>query len=794
MKEKKFILWYRDISKKDVPLVGGKNASLGEMISQLEKKGINIPNGFALTSFAFWHFLKENKIDEKLKEIFKKLNPKDPKNLKKTGEKARNLILRSKFPKDLEKEILDFYQKLSQKYGKKEIEVAVRSSATAEDLPSASFAGQHETFLNVFGKENLLKAIKKCFASLFTDRAIAYREEKGFSHLKTALSVGVQKMVRSDLGASGVMFTLDTETGFRNVILINGIFGVGEMIVKGKIIPDEFCVFKPTLEKGYLSIIFKNLGKKTKKYVFKKTGGLKEVSLSKKERESFSLKDSEVITLAKWGILIEKHYGVPQDIEWAKDGIENKLYIVQARPETVYSQKSQTFFEEYQIKTKTPPILTGISVGNKISQGKARKIFSTSQFSLFKKGEILVTKMTDPDWLPVMRMASGIITDEGGRTCHAAIVARELGIPAVVGTQRATEILKNGDQITIDCSGKVGKVFLGKVPFEVRKIDLKELPKLKTKIMVNIGTPEIAFQNAFLPVEGVGLARIEFILAEKIKVHPLVLYHYEKLKKKAKRDKKIKQIINEVDKVTIEHKNKKEFFFKELAEGIAQIACAFWSKPVIVRFSDFKSNEYRKLIGGELFEPEEENPMLGWRGASRYYDPKYKNAFEMEIKAIKRARDIFGLKNIWVMVPFCRTLEEAKKVLKILKENGLERGKNGLKIICMCEIPSNVILAEKFLEFFDGFSIGSNDLTQLTLGLDRDSALVSKIGNENNLAVKEMIKKVIKICKEKKKYCGICGQAPSDFPEFAKFLVNQGIESISLNPDSIIKTILKLKD
>jgi pyruvate,water dikinase len=790
---KKYILWFKEISKEDVPLVGGKNASLGEMFSKLSRKGVQVPNGFAITADAFRYYLSYNKIDEKLKEIFEKFDPKSIESLKETGEKSRNLILKGKFPLELEKEILENYQKLSKFYGQKNVDVAVRSSATAEDLATASFAGQHESYINISGNENVLRAVKKCFASLFTDRAIAYREEKGFKHLKVALSVCVQKMVRSDLASSGVMFTLDTETGFENVVLINSIFGQGEMIVKGKIIPDTFYVFKPTLKKGYRAIIVKNLGRKDRKLVYKKGGGLREVKVPKRDQMRFSLTDDEVLTLAKWAMILEEHYGCHQDIEWAKDGKTNQLFIVQSRPETVHAPKKERIYEEYEIKTTKKPILTGIAIGNKVGQGKVHVIENVSKIGEFKKGEVLVTRMTDPDWVPIMRIASAIVTDEGGRTCHAAIIGRELGIPAIVGTGSATKVLKTGQEVTVDCtSGSVGRIFLGKVPFKVKRYDLEKIPKLPTKIMVNIGAPEIAFKTSFLPNDGVGLARIEFVLAEKIRIHPLALYHYHELKKQAKKDKKIKEIVKKIDELTIEHKDKKEHFIKELAEGVSQIAAAFWPKPVIVRFSDFKTNEYRQLIGGELFEPEESNPMLGWRGASRYYDPKFQPAFEMECKAIKKAREEFGLKNIWVMVPFCRTPEEGKKVLELMKKFGLEKGKDGLKVICMCEIPSNVILAKEFLKIFDGFSIGSNDLTQLVLGLDRDSALVAKVGDERNEAVKEMVKKVIKLCNQKKKYCGICGQAPSDWPEFAEFIMKEGIQSMSINPDTVIKTILNL--
>lgn len=781
-KTKKFILWFKDILKKDTPLVGGKNSSLGEMYSQLTKKGVDIPNGFALTSKSFWYFLRTNGIDKKLKRIFKQFNPKSLQSLKTTGKAARKAILKGKFPKDLEKEIIKSYQQLSRKYGKNKTDVAVRSSATAEDLKTASFAGQHETYLNVRGEKELLKAIKKCMASLFTDRAIAYREEKRFNHLKIALSVGVQKMVRSDLASSGVIFTLDTETGFSGVVLINSIFGIGEMIVQGKITPDEFYVFKPTLKKGYKSIIIRNLGRKTRKHVYNKSGGLKERTVSKKDQSKFSLTDKEVLILAKWTLIIEEHYKDPQDIEWAKDGKSNKLFIVQSRPETVHAPKTGRTYEEYEIKTTKKPILKGIPVGNKIGQGKVRVISSAAKMGQFRKGEVLVTTMTDPDWVPVMRIASAIITNEGGKTAHAAIVSRELGVPCIVGTKKATKLLKTNQEVTVDCTQ--GRVFLGRVPFKIKRYNLAKIPKLPTRIVLNLGAPEIAFKASFLPADGVGLARQEFIIAEKIRIHPLALYHYKKIK-----NKKVKA---EIDRLTAGYKDKKKYFIDKLAEGIAQIAAAFYPREVIVRLSDFKTNEYAALIGGEQFEPKEANPMLGWRGASRYYDKKFQPAFEMECQALKKARDVFGLKNIWVMVPFCRTVKEGKKVISLMAKNSLKKGKDGLKVIVMCEIPSNVILAKEFLDVFDGMSIGSNDLTQLTLGMDRDNANIAHIDDERNKAVMDMISKVIKECKKRKKYVGICGEAPSYFPEFADFLLKEGIEAISLNPDTVIKTTLAL--
>jgi pyruvate,water dikinase len=790
-KDKRYILWFKNTTIKDVPFVGGKNASLGEMYRNLVSKGINIPNGFALTSRAYFYFLEQSGINEELKKEFKQLKAKDIKNLQATGERIRNIILKAEFPKKLEKKIIKNYRNLCQYYKERNLSVAVRSSATAEDLPGASFAGQQETYLNVRGEEDLLLATKKCISSLFTDRAIAYREEMGFDHLEIALSVGIQKMVRSDVGSSGVMFTLDTETGFRNVVLINSIWGVGELIVKGQITPDEFFVFKPTLKQGYKSIIVKNLSKKTKKLIYSRNGGLKLAPVNKNQQLKFSLTDKEVLTLAKWGCLIEEYYSdlnkkwMPQDIEWAKDGKTGKLFIVQARPETVHGAKKKNVYKKYKIDTKKEPILRGIAVGDKIGEGKVRAISSVSKMSEFKKGEILVTKMTDPDWVPIMKIASAIVTDEGSKTAHAAIVSRELGIPCIVGTRKATKILTTGEYITVDCTqGLNGRIFSGKVPYEVKEYSLTKIPKTKVKISINIGSPDLAFKTSFLPVKGVGLAREEFIIAQKIKCHPMALYNFDKLK-----DKKVKRKIEEI---TVEHKDKKEFFIKELAEGIGQIAASFYPEQVIVRFSDFKTNEYAQLIGGEDYEPKEENPMLGWRGASRYYDKKFIPAFKMECEAIKRVRNTFGLKNVALMVPFCRTPEEGKKVLALMKKFKLEKGKDDLKVYVMCEIPSNIMLVDEFLDVFDGMSIGSNDLTQLTMGMDRDNAEIAHIADERNEAVKMMLRKVIKRCRERKKYVGICGEAPSTFPEFAEFLAKEKIETMSLSPDAVIKTLLKI--
>jgi len=793
LKEHKYILWFKEISLKDVALVGGKNASLGEMIHYLIPKGINIPDGFATTAKAYFDFLAKTGIKKKIKEILKDINVSDIKNLQERGRTVRNLIMRSELPEDLKKEIIKYYKLLSEKYGEKQTDVAVRSSATAEDLPNASFAGQQETFLNIKGEKEVLEAVKKCIVSLFTDRAIVYREEMKFNHLEIALSVGIQKMIRADLGAAGVMFSCDTESGFGDVVLINAGYGLGENIVKGRIDPDQYYVFETTLKKGFKPILEKRLGTKLVKLIYNKDPQkpTKNILVPLKDRQKFVLQDEEILSLAKWSVLIEDHYKKSVDTEWAKDGRDNKLYIVQARPETVQSRKNVNILEEYVLEKSTlrlrsgsKILVTGLSVGNKIGQGRVNRIMEARDIEKFKKGEVLITDMTDPDWVPAMKLASAIVTDRGGRTCHAAIVSRELGVPCIVGTGNVTRALKTGDEITVNCSeGEIGKVYQGIIPFKIKKTDISKLPKLPIKIMLNLGEPDQAFKMSFIPNDGVGLAREEFIIANKIKIHPLALVNYKKLPKLLK---------NKIDKSTYGYSDKTEFFVEKLAEGIAKIGAAFYPKEVIVRFSDFKTNEYRSLIGGELYEPLEENPTLGWRGASRYYDEKFAPAFLLECRAIKKIREEMGLNNISVMVPFCRIPEEGEKVLAIIKKTGLAKGEDGLKVYVMCEIPSNIILIKKFLNIFDGMSIGSNDLTQLVLGLDRDNAQIAHIGDERNEAVKEMISKVIKICKEKKKYCGICGQAPSDFPDFAEFLVKEGIESMSLNPDTVIKTILNL--
>jgi pyruvate,water dikinase len=774
------IKWFKDLNIKDIPLVGGKNASLGEMFSKLTKNGIKVPNGFALTSTAYWEFLKYNKIDKKIKQIVNDLNVHDVKKLAIAGKKVREIIMGAEFPKEMEQEIKKAYAQLSKEAGRKNVDVAVRSSATAEDLPDASFAGQQETYLNVCGDKEIMEATKKCIASLFTDRAISYREDKGFDHMAIALSVCVQQMVRSDLSNSGVMFTCDTESGFNGVVLINASYGLGEYVVKGRVVPDQYYVFKKGLENNFKSIISRRLGSKEVKLIYGKTGTIQTL-VNKPDQKKYCLTDEEVLKLAKWGIQIEKHYGHAMDIEWAKDGQTGELFIVQARGETVKSQKQVNVIETYKLQKVGKLILTGMSIGQKIGQGKVRIIESPKQLSNFKAGEVLVTRITDPDWEPIMRIAGAIVTEQGGKTSHAAIVSRELGVPCLVGAKNARKVLKNGVEVTVSCAeGEEGKIYKGRLPFMVEKTEIKKVEPTRTKIMMNVGDPDNAFAISAIPNDGVGLAREEFIFSNFIKAHPLALINYNKLK-----DKKAKAKIKEL---TADYPDKKQYCVEKLAEGIAFIATAFYPNDVIVRLSDFKTNEYSTLIGGKAYEPKEENPMLGWRGASRYYDPKYKPGFKLECEALKKVREEWGLKNVIIMVPFCRTVEEGKKVLAVMKEFGLERGKNGLQVYVMCEIPSNVILAKEYCEIFDGFSIGSNDLTQLTLGVDRDSALVSHVYDEKNLAVKTLIRDVIQTAHKYGKKVGICGQAPSDYPEFAEFLVQEGIDSISLNPDTVLST------
>ncbi|HNW71661.1 MAG TPA: phosphoenolpyruvate synthase [Candidatus Paceibacterota bacterium] len=801
MEEKKvidFIKWFNEVGIEDVPIVGGKNAALGEMYSNLVPLGVNIPDGFALTADAYRYFFKETGLDKKIQDIFSDLNTKNIRNLQSRGKKVREAILKEEFPPLLHDAIVKSYSEMEKKYGN-DIDVAVRSSATAEDLPGASFAGQQETYLDVRGIKNVLLSTRKCIASLFTDRAISYRADKGFSHFDAALSVGIQLMVRSDLSASGVAFTIDTESGFDKVIEINGIYGLGEFIVQGIVIPDEFVIFKPTLENGHKPIISKKLGKKNIKLIYAKGGGTKKVTVPKNEVEKFCLTEEEVMKLANWCLQIEKYFSKkhnryqPMDIEWAKDGRTGKLFIVQARPETVQSGKDKNILKEYKLDKKSNVLTTGIAVGGKVGAGKVRVLHSTKDISQFKQGEVLVTEITDPDWEPIMKIASAIVTDKGGRTSHAAIVSRELGIPCIVGTGNATKILQNGNDVTVGCAeGEVGSVYEGILPFEILEHRLDKIPEVKTKIMINIGSPDEAFKNYFLPVKGVGLGRLEFIIISHIKIHPNALIDYKKISEDRKNPDS-KKILQKIDELTEGYKDKTKYYVDQLSLGIAKIAATFYPNDVIIRFSDFKTNEYRTLIGGEKYEPQEENPMLGWRGASRYYDPKFKEAFGLECKAMKIVREEMGLTNVIPMIPFCRTPEEGKEVLKTMKEFGLDRAVDkNLKVYVMCEIPSNILLADEFLEIFDGMSIGSNDLTQLTLGLDRDSGIVTHIANEKNPSVKKLIAEIIHKCKEKNKYIGICGQAPSDYPDFAKFLMDEGIESMSLNPDTVIKTILML--
>ncbi|WP_297056393.1 phosphoenolpyruvate synthase [Thermosulfurimonas sp.] len=791
------ILWFDEISIKDVPLVGGKNASLGEMYRNLTPKGVRVPEGFAVTAEAYRYFIRENHLDEKIRKALEGLDTHDVKNLQKRGRKVRNLILKARMPADLAEAIREAYHRLEEKYGPR-VDVAVRSSATAEDLPDASFAGQQETYLNVRGAEQVIEYVKKCFASLFTDRAISYREDKGFDHFHVYLSVAVQKMVRSDKACSGVMFTLDTESGFRDVVYITGAWGLGENVVQGKVNPDEYYVFKPTLKKGFRPILSKKLGSKELKMVYSRDPEhpVKDVKTTRRERQSFVLSDDEILKLAEWAMIIEEHYGRPMDIEWAKDGDgktvgSGELFIVQARPETVHGAKRERYYEVFKLKGEGRVLTTGKAVGSKIGQGKARVIMDVSQIHEFKPGEVLVTDMTDPDWEPIMKVAAAIVTNRGGRTCHAAIVSRELGIPCIVGTGNGTEVVSDGMEITVDCSqGEEGRVLEGLVPFEVERIDLEKLPRTRTRIMMNVGIPEQAFSQGQIPNDGVGLARLEFIIGSHIGIHPLALLNYEELKRQAENDRRIRALVREIERRTPTYEDKAEFFIDKLAQGVGTIAAAFYPNDVIVRLSDFKSNEYANLLGGWLYEPVEHNPMIGWRGASRYYDPKYEPAFALECKALKRVRDEMGLTNVKVMIPFCRTPEEGKRVIAVMEKHGLKQGENGLEIYVMCEIPSNVVLADQFADIFDGFSIGSNDLTQLTLGLDRDSELVAHLYDERNEAVKRLIRQVIRTAKERGRKIGICGQAPSDFPDFAEFLVECGIDSMSLTPDTIVKTRL----
>lgn len=787
MTQGRFVIPFSQLRMKDVDIVGGKNASLGELLSQLTEAGIRVPDGFATTAEAFRDFLKEGGLDKRIEDRLSTLDVDDVKELAKAGAEIREWIEKAPFPAKLEKEIREHYEWL--KDGQPEISVAVRSSATAEDLPDASFAGQQETFLNVVGIDQVFARMKEVFASLYNDRAISYRVHKGFNHADVALSAGVQRMVRSDKGAAGVMFTMDTESGFDQVVFITASYGLGETVVQGAVNPDEYFVHKPILEAGNFPVIRKVLGSKKIKMVFDTEKGsgrsVKVVDVPEADRRKFALNDDEIIELAKYARIIEKHYGRPMDIEWGKDGIDGKLYILQARPETVKSRQSKADVQQkFVLLEKGEVLVTGRAIGQKIGAGKVRIVSGPEQMDIVQEGDVLVTDMTDPNWEPVMKKASAIVTNRGGRTCHAAIIARELGIAAVVGCGDATEVLKDGQEVTVSCAeGDTGNIYDGLLPFEVKEVKQGELPEIPVKIMMNVGNPQLAFDFQSVPNKGVGLARLEFIINNNIGIHPKACLDYPKLPEDLKKA---------VEAASAGYENPREFFKEKIAEGVATIAAAFYPKKVIVRMSDFKSNEYRKLLGGKLYEPEEENPMLGFRGASRYVSDDFKECFAMECAALKKVRDEMGLTNVEIMIPFVRTVKEAKEVNERLNEHGLKRGVNGLRLNMMCEIPSNAILADKFLEYFDGFSIGSNDLTQLTLGLDRDSGLVANFFDERDEAVKVLLSRAIKACREKGAYVGICGQGPSDHPDLAQWLMDEGIESISLNPDTVVNTWRRL--
>jgi pyruvate,water dikinase len=787
-----FIKWFADITIEDVPLVGGKNASLGEMVRELAGKGVKVPNGFAITADAYRHFIREAGIDERIRATLSDLDTHDMANLSERGQAVRQAILNATLPADLQTVIGYAYRQL-QGGSAVPLDVAVRSSATAEDLPDASFAGQQETYLNVHGTAALLETCKRCFASLFTDRAISYRVDKGFDHFKVALSIGVQRMVRSDLACSGVMFTIDTESGFRDAVMVSAAYGLGENVVQGSVTPDEYLVFKPTLKTGHRPVLQKTVGSKEFKLIYDTGGGkmVKNVPVAPGDRAKLALTDDEVLELARWACIVEDHYSAkrgqhaPMDLEWAKDGITGELFIVQARPETVQSRKDLDVLEAYVLSKRSKVLTSGRSVGAKIATGRVRVIKSAEFIGQFQEGEVLVTDKTDPDWQPIMKKAAGIITNRGGRTCHAAIVSRELGVPAIVGTEHGTEALKDGQMVTVSCAeGDTGFVYEGALPFEVKRTDLKSLGKPRTKVMMNLANPEEAFALSFIPNGGVGLARMEFIISTYIKIHPLALIDFDKLADP--------QAKAEIERLTAGYADKPQFFVDKLAQGVAMIAAAFYPKDVILRLSDFKTNEYANLIGGRAYEPDEENPMLGFRGASRYYHPRYQAGFALECRAVKKVRDEMGLTNLKLMIPFCRTIDEGRKVQAEMEKHGLKRGQDGLEIYVMCEIPSNVILADEFADIFDGFSIGSNDLTQLILGVDRDSEIVASIFDERNAAVKKMIAQVIATARAKGRKIGICGQAPSDYPDFAQFLVEQGIDSISLTPDTVLKTTLAI--
>ena len=788
----RWVRFFHEVGLEDVPLVGGKNASLGEMIRELSPLGVRVPEGFATTSEAYWHFLEHNGLKEAIARELGELDPEDPKALQRVSRRLRNLILKGEYPQDLREEILEAYRRLSEEAGEEEIPVAVRSSATAEDLPTASFAGQQESFLYVQGEEDLLLHVKRAMASLFTARAISYRAHMGFDHLKVALSVGVQRMVRADEAASGVIFTLDPDTGHRGFVYLTAIYGLGENIVQGRVTPDGYYVHKETFREGFRAVVYRRLGAKELTLAFDpREGRLKNRPTPLHLRNRFALRDEEVLLLADWALKIEDHYSrkrgspTPMDIEWAKDGPTGELFVLQARPETVHSQKTPVL-RVFRLLKRGEVLAEGLAVGEAIAAGRARILKDPKEMDRFQEGEVLVTETTNPDWGPIMTKAAAIVTERGGRTSHAAIVARELGVPAVVGAVGATRSVPEGEEVTVSCAeGERGVVYRGRLPFEVEEIRPETLPRTRTRILVNVGTPEEALRTSLLPTDGVGLLRMEFVFASHVRVHPLALTRFETLPKEVRR---------QVEEVTEAYPDKRAYFVERLSEGIGLIAAAFYPRPVLLRFSDFKTNEYARLLGGHLFEPKEENPMLGWRGASRYYHPDYKEGFLLEVAAVKRVREEMGLKNLMVMVPFCRTPEEGEKVLEVMAEGGLRRGEGGLEVHVMAEIPSNVLEAEAFAEIFDGFSIGSNDLTQLALGLDRDSERVAHLFDERRETVKRLAAMLIEKAHAKGKKVGICGQAPSDYPEFAAFLVERGIDSLSLNPDALLRTVREVAE
>lgn len=775
-----YVLDLADLTARDVGRVGGKNASLGEMIRSLRPTGVNVPPGFAITADAYWAFLDANQLREPIQAALAALKT-EKESLQHASKTIRGLIARAEFPPELAVAINDAYSALCKKIGRADVDVAVRSSATAEDLPTASFAGQQETFLNVAGEANVMEATRDCFASMFTERAIAYRETHGFDHMQVALSVGVQQMVRSDKAGAGVLFTIDTETGFPNVVLVNAGWGLGENVVRGSIEPDQYVVFKPLLDNPEVTpIIEKRLGQKQQKLVYANRTATRNVQTSAADRISYVLTDEEILTLARWGCAIEAHYRRPMDVEWAKDGESGQLYIVQARPETVHSRRTSSVLSSYTLEQTGPRLLTGLSVGSAVATGKVRKLRSASDGKVFEDGAILVTEMTDPDWVPIMKRAAAIVTDHGGRTSHAAIVSREMGLPAVVGTGQATQVLKDGQEITVSCAeGDEGHVYDGIAKFEVQEVHPEELPNTRTRVALILANPADSLRWWRLPADGVGLARMEFIIGNIIRVHPMALAHFEQVADRT--------IRHQIEGLTAGYSDKTEYFVDTLARGIARIAAAWFPKPVIVRTSDFKTNEYANLIGGAQFEPNEENPMLGFRGATRYASERYREGFALECRALKRVRDQIGLTNVVVMIPFCRTPDEADQVLDVLAANGLVRGVNGLEVYVMCEVPSNVILTEAFAARYDGFSIGSNDLTQLVLGVDRDSAELAPLFDERNEAVMTLIQDVIERAHRCGREVGLCGQAPSDYPDFARFLVDAGIDSMSVTPDSFVQ-------